>query len=72
MQRLPAVPFAVVSYSCIDARKVQYGIVPAVGAILSSDKVFGRLSLGWVYGIIASIAGIGMSDYFDLPTLCKN
>jgi len=43
-------------------------IVPAVGAILFSDKIASRLFLGWIYGVIASITGIGMSYYFDLPT----
>lgn len=43
-------------------------IVPAVGAILFSDKISGRLFFGWVFGILASLIGIGMSYYFDLPT----
>ena len=43
-------------------------IVPAVGAILFSDKLSHRLWLGWIYGFIASCAGIGLSYYFDLPT----
>ena len=43
-------------------------IVPAVGAILFLDTISGRLFFGWGYGIVASIAGIGLSYYFDLPT----
>ena len=43
-------------------------IVPAVGAILFSEKLSHRLWLGWIYGFIASCAGIGLSYYFDLPT----
>ncbi|MFA5159464.1 MAG: metal ABC transporter permease [Candidatus Omnitrophota bacterium] len=43
-------------------------IIPAVGAILFSDKISGRLFLGWSFGILASLAGIGFSYYFDLPT----
>ncbi len=43
-------------------------IIPAVGAILFSDKISGRLFLGWGFGILASLAGIGLSYYFDLPT----
>ena len=43
-------------------------IIPAVGAILFSDKISGRLFWGWGFGILASIAGIGLSYYFDLPT----
>jgi len=43
-------------------------IIPAVGAILFSDKISGRLFLGWGYGILASLTGIGLSYYFDLPT----
>ncbi|MFH0984904.1 MAG: metal ABC transporter permease [Candidatus Omnitrophota bacterium] len=43
-------------------------IIPAVGAILFSDKISGRLFLGWGYGVLASLTGIGLSYYFDLPT----
>jgi len=43
-------------------------IVPAAGAILFSDKISGRLFLGWMYGALASTVGMGMSYYFDLPT----
>lgn len=43
-------------------------IVPAVGAVLFSDKISGRLFLGWIYGIVASVAGMGLSYYCDLPT----
>ena len=43
-------------------------IIPAVGAILFSDKISGRLFLGWGFGILASLAGIGLSYYYDLPT----
>lgn len=43
-------------------------IIPAVGSILFADTISGRLFFGWVYGIVASMAGIGISYYFDLPT----
>lgn len=43
-------------------------IIPAVGAILFSDKLSGRLFLGWGFGILASLVGIGLSYYYDLPT----
>ena len=43
-------------------------IVPAVGAILFSDKLSHRLWLGWIYGFIASCVGIGLSYCYDLPT----
>ena len=43
-------------------------IIPAVGAILFSEKISGRLFLGWGFGILASLAGIGLSYFFDLPT----
>lgn len=43
-------------------------IVPAVGAILFAEKLSRRLWFGWIYGFIASCAGIGLSYYFDLPT----
>ncbi len=43
-------------------------IIPAVGAILFSDKISGRLFLGWGYGVLASLTGIVVSYFFDLPT----
>ena len=43
-------------------------IVPAVGAILFSDNFSRRLSLGWMIGTMASVIGIILSYYFDLPT----
>lgn len=43
-------------------------IVPAVCAILYSDNLFNRLIFGWTVGIIASVIGIALSYYFDLPT----
>ena len=43
-------------------------IVPAVGAILFSDTIPGRLFLGWGFGICASVAGIALSYFLDFPT----
>ncbi len=43
-------------------------IVPAVGAVLFSDKVRTRLLLGWGMGAAASAAGMILSYYYDLPT----
>ena len=43
-------------------------IVPAVGAMLFSEKFSTRLFLGWGLGVTASLAGIGASYAWDLPT----
>ena len=43
-------------------------IIPAVGALLFSKTLSGRLFFGWGYGIIASLIGVGVSYFFDLPT----
>lgn len=43
-------------------------IVPATGAILFSSKLSTRLILGWAIGAGASILGIMISYYADLPT----
>ncbi|MBI1977843.1 MAG: metal ABC transporter permease [Candidatus Omnitrophica bacterium] len=43
-------------------------IVPAVGAILFSDRLSKRLFLGWAIGTIASFIGMFLSYYLDLPT----
>lgn len=43
-------------------------IVPAVAAILFSQKLSVRLFLGWAIGIAASFLGIFFSYFFDLPT----
>jgi zinc/manganese transport system permease protein len=43
-------------------------IVPAVGAILLSGKLSHRLMIGWVFGTVASILGIVLSYFLDLPT----
>ncbi len=43
-------------------------IVPAVGAILFSSNLRGRLVLGWGLGATASFLGIFLSYFFDLPT----
>ncbi len=43
-------------------------IVPAVAAILFSQKLSTRLFLGWAIGVAASFLGIFTSYYLDLPT----
>ena len=43
-------------------------IVPAVGAMLLSDRIGTRLSIGWVMGVMVSLAGIYGSYKLDTPT----
>lgn len=43
-------------------------IVPAVGAVLFTEKLSSRLILGWSMGGAASFLGIFLSYYLDLPT----
>ncbi len=43
-------------------------IVPAIAAILFSDKVRTRLFIGWVLGAVTSLAGLCLSYQYDLPT----
>jgi len=45
-----------------------YLVVPAVIAQMFSDTVGGRLLLGWLVAILASMAGIVWSFYSDYPT----
>lgn len=45
-----------------------YLVVPAVIAQMFSDTVAGRLLLGWLVAILASMAGIVWSFYSDYPT----
>jgi len=45
-----------------------YLVVPAVIAQMFSDTVMGRLLLGWVLAIVASMLGILWSFYVDYPT----
>ncbi len=43
-------------------------IVPSVVAILFSNRLAGRLWIGWATGILASFTGIFLSYVYDLPT----
>jgi zinc/manganese transport system permease protein len=43
-------------------------VVPAVCGVLLARTVPGRLLVGWLCGMITSVAGIGASYRFDLPT----
>ncbi|MEO8348038.1 MAG: metal ABC transporter permease [Acidobacteriota bacterium] len=45
-----------------------YLIVPAVSAMLFSDRLSARLAIGWSMGAIVSAAGIYFSYLWDLPT----
>ena len=45
-----------------------YLVVPAVVAQMFSDTVMGRLLLGWLVAILASMVGIIWSFYSDYPT----
>lgn len=45
-----------------------YLVVPAVVAQMFSDTVMGRLVLGWLVAILASMLGIVWSFYADYPT----
>ena len=43
-------------------------IVPAAAAMLYSEKVQSRLIFGWIFGVVASLAGIAVSYFLDFPT----
>jgi ABC-type Mn2+/Zn2+ transport system permease subunit len=43
-------------------------IVPAVAAMLFSERLGTRLAIGWSMGAIVSAAGVALSFALDLPT----
>lgn len=43
-------------------------IVPSVAAVLFSDRLAARLWTGWLLGVLTSLAGLGASYFWDLPT----
>lgn len=43
-------------------------VIPAVCAMILSDNLRYRLTLGWGIGTVGSIVGMAVSYYFDLPT----
>ena len=43
-------------------------IVPAVCAMLFFEKIGARLCFGWAIGFLASVLGIALSVYLDIPT----
>lgn len=43
-------------------------IVPAVCGVLLADRVPARLLIGWICGVLTSIAGLAASYYLDFPT----
>ena len=45
-----------------------YLIVPSVIAMLLADTPRARLAVGWVVGVLVSVAGMLASFHFDLPT----
>jgi zinc/manganese transport system permease protein len=45
-----------------------YLIVPSVIAMLLADGARIRLAIGWITGVIVSVAGMLASYHFDLPT----
>ncbi len=45
-----------------------YLVIPSVGAMLLSDKLSTRLSIGWIAGSIVSFAGVKLSYNTGLPT----
>ncbi len=45
-----------------------YLIIPAVCAMLFFQDLAARLCFGWGVGFLASVAGIGLSVYLDIPT----
>jgi zinc/manganese transport system permease protein len=45
-----------------------YLVVPSVTAILLSDRIGTRLAIGWVTGVLVSVAGMALSYRFDAPT----
>src|SRR5262249_11172488 len=45
-----------------------YLIVPSVGGMLWSGRIGTRLAIGWVMGVVVSMAGMYLSVVFDLPT----
>ncbi|MGH9367428.1 MAG: metal ABC transporter permease, partial [Thermoanaerobaculia bacterium] len=45
-----------------------YLIVPAVSAMLFSERLGPRLAIGWATGAVVSAAGVYLSYFWDLPT----
>ena len=45
-----------------------YLIVPAVSAMLFSQRIGTRLAIGWTMGAVVSAAGVYLSYFLDLPT----
>jgi len=43
-------------------------VVPSVFAALLTDRIGLRLVLGWLFGLVGSALGIGLSFWFDTPT----
>jgi zinc/manganese transport system permease protein len=43
-------------------------IIPAISSMIFYKSTKARLIMGWLFGLITSLIGIGMSYLFDLPT----
>ena len=43
-------------------------VVPAVCGVMFAERVWGRLIVGWIVGVAASVLGIWLSVRFDFPT----
>ncbi len=45
-----------------------YLVVPATAAALLARSIRGRLAVGWAFGLLVSVGGLGASWAWDLPT----
>ena len=45
-----------------------YLIVPAVAAMMFSERLGARLAIGWAMGALVSARGVALSFVLDLPT----
>jgi zinc/manganese transport system permease protein len=45
-----------------------YLIIPSLTAFFLSDRLGSRIAIAWMIGIVASVAGVGLSMFMDWPT----
>jgi len=66
------VTFAIVITSSVKIAGIllvfSYLVIPAVAAMFFFKKISTRLIAGWIFGLIASIAGVWFSAIYDFPT----
>lgn len=43
-------------------------VVPSVFATIATNRIAGRLTLGWIFGLVGSVLGLLGSFWFDTPT----